>query len=158
VDRDWDGWLKRAEVILAKQASGTYQDASEAFQFATSLLAALYGSESPQSRALRSSAESVPQAMTGFVGPEMKLSLLARGAIENAKRAAEAWLRLSLCLYLRPRKRKYHHMAYRTKNLAAVGVLRLGSAGELWQTQESPHRRHESCDRLISLLRATLQP
>ena len=92
MQRDWDGWMKRADIILAKQISGTYQEASEAFQFATSMLAALYGCESPQSRALRSNAESISQETKGFVGPEMRLILLARGAIENAKREAEAGL------------------------------------------------------------------
>jgi hypothetical protein len=46
-------WIARAEALLASGRIGSPHKAGEAVQFATSMLTALYGSESPQLRAFR---------------------------------------------------------------------------------------------------------
>jgi integrase len=57
VKTDSDAWMRRADELLAKHPSANYHRASELYQFATSMLAALYGVESPEMHSLRSNAE-----------------------------------------------------------------------------------------------------
>ena len=85
-------WIKRAEEILVRGAGTTFQSASESFHFATSMLSALYGPESPQMQSLRSSAAKIHDSL--------HLSQLSRGAIKNAKAELEAGLIGSVRVYV----------------------------------------------------------
>jgi hypothetical protein len=95
VKKDFEAWAKRAEEILAGGTGGTAREASEAYQFATSMLTTLYGAESPQVQALRANAEALISRKEG--SPRyMLMYQFALGVIENTKREADAGLIVNL--------------------------------------------------------------
>jgi hypothetical protein len=93
---DSAAWTKRANELVAKGDSANYGAATEATQFATSMLTALYGEKSTQ---LRSFSEGY-EAITKIKGGNIPLLLCrhAIGAINNAKAELEAGLIVSLRL------------------------------------------------------------
>ena len=91
---DSDAWIKRADELLAKHPSANYHRASELYQFATSMLSALYGEESPEIRSLRSNAERASRDKSAFQAGN--ISLLAQGAIKAARDDLKAGLTRNL--------------------------------------------------------------
>jgi hypothetical protein len=85
-------WIARADVLLNHQYRNAPQVAAEAAQFATSMLTALYGSESPQLKAFRASCDAVSKGKEGAGGKAFELSALSLGTISNAKAELEAGL------------------------------------------------------------------
>jgi len=92
---DSASWIKRADEVMAKGGSDQ-RAASEATQFATSMLTALYGPRSTQLEAFSSGCEAINKAKNGIVPVELRR--YAYGAITNAKAELEAGLVGSLRL------------------------------------------------------------
>jgi hypothetical protein len=90
VKSDSDAWIRRADELLAKHPSANYHRASELYQFATSMLSALYGVESAEMQSLRSNAEVASRDKSAF--PAGHISLLAKGAIKAARDDLKAGL------------------------------------------------------------------
>jgi hypothetical protein len=87
---DLRAWIARADEILARGHAGHYAAAGEVYQFATSMLSAVYGVESPQMKALRTNADAVAKDKDGR--PAGNLFDLSIGVIKNAKAELEAGL------------------------------------------------------------------
>jgi hypothetical protein len=87
---DSDAWIRRADDLLAKHPSANYHRASELYQFATSMLSALYGVESSEMQSLRSNAELASRDRSAFQAGH--ISLLAQGAIKAARDDLKAGL------------------------------------------------------------------
>ena len=85
-------WIARADVVLNHEHRNDPQAAAEAAQFATSMLTALYGIESPQLRAFRGASEAVSKSKEGMGGKAFELSALSLGTISNAKAELQAGL------------------------------------------------------------------
>lgn len=91
---DSPAWIKRADEVLSKGRSTSQTGASEAVQFATSMLTALYGPQSTQLRAFSSGCDAISKAKPqGMSNIAMDLSRQALGAITNAvAELQQAWL------------------------------------------------------------------
>lgn len=87
-----EGWIKRASAVLARPNWNDYIGVSEAIQFATSMLAALYGPQSPQLRAFLDGQGSISKMKPGTGNIELAQMTHAHGAIKNAKEELEAGL------------------------------------------------------------------
>jgi hypothetical protein len=86
-----DRWLRQAEEIL-NRGSGGSGAGSEAVQFATSMLTALYGQESPQLRQFRDGCEANAKISANPRNMYFNLWQHAIGAIRHAKGELEAGL------------------------------------------------------------------
>jgi hypothetical protein len=84
---DVDSWISRANAVLEGGHSTT--NASELMQFATSIIAAFYGSESPQMKTFRDSTDGICR---GKDAVEHRLHLHARATIRNVKAELETGL------------------------------------------------------------------
>ncbi len=85
-------WIKRADEVISKGDS-SQAGASEATQFATSLLTALYGPQSTQLKAFSAGCDSIlKMKQPGFGGVSVELCRHARGTITSAKAELEAGL------------------------------------------------------------------
>jgi hypothetical protein len=90
---DSAAWIKRADEVLSKGRSSNQTGASEAVQFATSMLTALYGPQSTQLRAFSTGCDAISKAKPqGMSNASMDLSRHALGAITNAKAELQAGL------------------------------------------------------------------
>jgi|SRR5579863_3124072 len=78
-----DAWLKRAAEMLEKSGIGGYGLGSESAQFATSMLTAFYGAESPQLKAFQAVFEGIKKTATAPANLDHNLHLHARGVIRN---------------------------------------------------------------------------
>lgn len=89
-----DAWIKQADSVL----SGTSDDGagSAAVQFATSMLTALYGPESPQLKQFREGCTAIAKVCGNPAYLDNNLWIHARGVIRNAKAELEAGLIVSL--------------------------------------------------------------
>lgn len=85
---DIDIWIKRADEVLA--GAHSTQNASEQLQFATSMIAAFYGPESPQMKTFRDTADGIHRARPG--GIDHRLQLHACATIKNVKAELQAGL------------------------------------------------------------------
>ena len=96
---DSEIWIKRADEVLSKGRSTNQTGASEAVQFATSMLTALYGPQSTQLRAFFTGCDAISKAKPqGMSNVAMDLSRHALGVITNAKAELQAGLVGSLRL------------------------------------------------------------
>ncbi len=86
---DSAAWIKRANEVITKGGSD-HAAASEATQFATSMLTALYGAHSAQLRAFSAGCEAIAKLKLGIIPVELRRH--AYGAITNAKAELEAGL------------------------------------------------------------------
>lgn len=91
---DSSGWIKRATEILNKGDSAHYAVATEATQFATSMLTTLYGNKSTQLKSFSEGYEAISKLKVGNV--PLLLCRHAYGAINNAKAELEAGLIVKL--------------------------------------------------------------
>ncbi len=82
-------WINRAKDILSKGGSD-YRTASEAVQFATSMLAAFYGPESPQLKQFHDGCATISKNVNTNI--PVALRHLAYGAITNVVAELEAGL------------------------------------------------------------------
>lgn len=85
-------WIKRADEVLALGPTARFQRASEAVQFATSMLTTLYGPQSTQLKGFLAGQEAVSKLKTVVGNTAGALSEHAYGAIANAKRELESGL------------------------------------------------------------------
>jgi len=92
---DVAAWIKRANEVMGKGGSDQGA-ASEAIQFATSMLTAIYGADSPQLKAFSQGCEAIHKQKVGVIPVELRR--YARGAIENAKAELETGLVANLRL------------------------------------------------------------
>lgn len=76
---DQDAWIKRADEVIA---STSPWDSSAALQFATSMITAFYGPDSPQMKTFRSATEGIQKAR-GVHSDEMIMH--ARATVQNIK-------------------------------------------------------------------------
>ena len=82
-------WIKRADEILAEGHSA--HQASEQMQFATSMITAFYGSNSPQMKTFRDVMQGIyGEKRSG--GTEHRLMLHARATIKNIRAELESGL------------------------------------------------------------------
>jgi hypothetical protein len=86
---DSEAWVKRANEVVSKGGSD-FGASSEAVQFATSMITALYGPHSTQLEAFSAGCEAIVKLKTGIVAVELRR--YACGAIANAKAQLEAGL------------------------------------------------------------------
>ncbi len=85
-------WIKRANEVIRLGDSASHDVASEATQFATSLLTALYGPQSTQLKAFSVGCDAISRMERGTGNIPVQLCRHARGAITNAKAELEAGL------------------------------------------------------------------
>jgi hypothetical protein len=91
------GWLTRAKEILAQSGSGGYGRGAEVAQFAASMLATLYGPESPQLKQFQSGfAATEKNAVSKGHNFDLELYAYARGVIRNTVAELEAGLIVKL--------------------------------------------------------------
>ncbi len=86
---DSAAWIKRATDVVNKSHMGNMMMATEATQFATSMLTAVYGEKSRQLMAFQSTCDAIIKHKEGI---GLNLAQHARGAINNAKAELEAGL------------------------------------------------------------------
>jgi len=82
-----EGWIKRADEVVASISNWNY---SEGMQFATSMVTAFYGPDSPQMKTFRDALQGIQkgkQELGGFV-----LAELAKGTIQNIKAEIQSGL------------------------------------------------------------------
>lgn len=91
-----EAWIKRANEVLSRGYSGAYEVASEATQFATSMLTALHGAGSTQLKAFLGGCDAISKLKPGMGSIALELCRHACGAIANAKAELEAGLAGSL--------------------------------------------------------------
>ncbi len=91
-----ESWIKRADEVMAKISNWNY---SEGLQFATSMIAAFHGSDSPQMRTFRETAEGIHKSKMA-TGVPFQLAAHARGTIENLKAEIAAGLITSVRVLL----------------------------------------------------------
>ena len=84
---DIDAWIKRADGVLASISHWNY---SELMQFATSMITAFYGPDSPQMRTFRETAQALQKARAESV--PVALAGHARGTVQNIKAEIQAGL------------------------------------------------------------------
>jgi hypothetical protein len=90
---DSAAWIKRADKVISQGDSASQAGASEATQFATSLLTALYGPQSTQLKAFSAGCDAIlKMKQPGFGGVSVELCRDARGTITSAKAELEAGL------------------------------------------------------------------
>lgn len=89
---DSASWIKRADEVIKLGDSASHGLASEATQFATSLLTALYGAQSTQLKAFSAGCDAISRMKPGMGNISVQLCRHARGAITNAKAELEAGL------------------------------------------------------------------
>lgn len=89
---DSAAWIKRAEEVINLGDSASHGVASEATQFATSLLTVLYGPQSTQLKAFSVGCDAISKMKPGTGSVPVQLCRHARGAIANAKAELEAGL------------------------------------------------------------------
>ncbi len=89
---DSAAWIKRANEVISLGDSVSHGVASEATQFATSLLTALYGPHSTQLKAFSEGCDAISKMRPGTGSVPVQLCRHARGAITNAKAELEAGL------------------------------------------------------------------
>jgi len=87
---DSEAWIKRADEVIGLGDSVSHAVASEAIQFATSLLTTLYGPQSTQLKAFSEGCDSISKMKQGSVSVE--LCRHAHGSIRNAKAELKAGL------------------------------------------------------------------
>ena len=90
-----DLWLKQAEAMLHKPM-GELGAGSEAVQFAASMLTALYGSESSQTKQFRAGCEAIAKNVHHPVTMDQSLWSHANGVVRNTKAELEAGLIVNL--------------------------------------------------------------
>lgn len=81
-----EGWIKRADEVIRNSLQYNY---SEGLQFATSMIAAFYGPDSPQMKTFRDTTEGI-QGGKGNI--ELFLSDHAKATIQNIKAEVEGGL------------------------------------------------------------------
>jgi hypothetical protein len=86
-----EAWLTRAKAIIS-----VHQPAAEAIQFAISLLAAMYGPQSPQLNAFTTGLAQIARIAPNPTNSDHHQWLHARGAIANVVAEMEAGLIISL--------------------------------------------------------------
>ena len=86
-----DSWLKQATEMLTNSPHSTGVG-SEAVQFATSMLTAFYGAESPQLTQFRAGCEAIAKSAPNPTNMDHHLRLHAFGAIRSARTELEAGL------------------------------------------------------------------
>jgi hypothetical protein len=84
---DTDAWIKRADEVVASISNSNY---SEGMQFATSMIAAFYGADSPQMKTFRETAQSFQKAQPHIL--PFALADHAKGTIQNIKVEIQAGL------------------------------------------------------------------
>jgi hypothetical protein len=89
-------WIARAEELLKSDNRRDHQEVAAAAQFATSMLTAFYGSESPQLHAFRSGCDAISKSKDGITSKSYELEALAFGTIANAKAELERGLIVNL--------------------------------------------------------------
>lgn len=89
---DSTAWIKRADEVINLGDSASHGVASEATQFATSLLTALYGPQSTQLKAFSTGCDAISKMKQGTGSVPVQLCRHARGAITNAKAELQAGL------------------------------------------------------------------
>jgi len=89
---DSAAWIKRASEVMSLGDSTSHGVASEATQFATSLLTVLYGPQSTQLKAFSAGCDAISKMKPGTGSVPVQLCRHARGAITNAKAELEAGL------------------------------------------------------------------
>ena len=95
---DSTAWIRRADEVINLGDSASHGVASEATQFATSLLTALYGPQSTQLKAFSTGCEEISKMKSGTGSVPVQLCRHARGAIINAKAELQSGLIGSLRL------------------------------------------------------------
>ena len=86
-------WIKRADKVISLGDSASHAVASEATQFATSLLTVLHGPQSAQLKAFSAGCDAILKTkQPGFGGVSVELCRHARGTIINAKAELESGL------------------------------------------------------------------
>ena len=88
-------WIKRADEIIQKRDTGPGAG-SEAVQFATSMLTAFYGPESPQLAQFLAGCAAIAKSAPNPTDMAYELLLHAYGTIRNTKAELEAGLIVSL--------------------------------------------------------------
>ena len=88
-------WVRQAEEMLERGMDGP-GGGSKAVQFATSMLTALYGPESPQLIQFRAGCEAVAKSASSPMNMEHHMGLHAIGVIGNAKAELQAGLIVNL--------------------------------------------------------------
>jgi len=86
-----DEWLKRAEEVLGL-SSTEHGAGTESSQFATSMLSALYGLSSPQTRRFLDGIDQIAKASPNPRNFDFNLAIHARGAIRNCTAELKAGL------------------------------------------------------------------
>jgi hypothetical protein len=89
-------WITRANELLRSADWGDRQKVAEAAQFATSMLTAFYGPQSPQLEAFQCDREAIAKSKDPESTRAFGLSLLALGTIANVKAELEAGLIVKL--------------------------------------------------------------
>ncbi len=87
-----EGWAKRANQILGSPDWSDYRNTGEAIQFAVSMLAALYGSQSKQLKAFLDGQDAISKMKPGMGNIQLLQLNHTHGAIKNAKEELEAGL------------------------------------------------------------------
>lgn len=82
---DSEAWIRRADEVIRKGRSTNQSDATEAAQFATSMLTALHGPRSTQLERFSAGCDAIAKAKPGMGNIALELSRHALGAIANAK-------------------------------------------------------------------------
>lgn len=90
-----DLWLRQAEEMLQKGGGGPGAGSSGA-QFATSMLTALYGPESPQVKQFRAGCEAIAKSAPNPTNMQHHIWQHAYGAVQNAKAELKAGLIVNL--------------------------------------------------------------
>jgi len=83
---DSQAWIKRADEVIANTSGWTY---AEGLQFATSMITAFYGPDSPQMKTFRETTESIYKQKGGV---QPSLSEHVKGTITNIKAEIAAGL------------------------------------------------------------------
>ncbi len=89
-------WITRADGLLRSTDWSDRQKVAEAAQFATSMLTAFYGPQSPQLEAFQSDREAIAKSKDPESTRAFGLSSLALGTIANVKAELEAGLIVKL--------------------------------------------------------------
>jgi hypothetical protein len=89
---DSAAWIKRADEFSMRGHSVSQAGASEAVQFATSILTALYGQKSPQFERFSAGCDAISKMKPGTGNIAMELNRHALGTIANCKAELEGGL------------------------------------------------------------------
>ena len=91
-----EGWIRRADEVLARGCPWDHAICSEAVHFATSMLTALYGAQSSQLKAFLAGQEMLGKMKPGTGDVLFTQCGHAHGAIQNAKAEVQAGLIVSV--------------------------------------------------------------